>query len=180
MKKCDFCGKELTEDAVLSFSGENIKDGDETRPARICSDCIKECYDIMKQYTKNKAEKQNIDLTPDVIKADLDEWVIGQESAKKTVAKKTVAKAAKPAAKTAKAPAAKAAPAKKAAAAKKPVAKKTAPKKAVAKAKPVVKAASKTTKAVKAVKPATKKVAVAKKPVAKKAAPKKTVAKKAK
>lgn len=86
MKKCDFCGKELTEDAVLSFSGENIKDGDETRPARICSDCIKECYDIMKQYTKNKAEKQNIDLTPDVIKADLDEWVIGQESAKKTVA----------------------------------------------------------------------------------------------
>ena len=51
MKKCDFCGKELTEDAVLSFSGENIKDGDETRPARICSDCIKECYDISTSNT---------------------------------------------------------------------------------------------------------------------------------
>ena len=87
-KICDFCGKEI--DGEMSFSGENrifLKENSkESKPVRICPDCVQTCMELIEEHNKKIVTHKNIELTPDVIKADLDEWVIGQEYAKKTIA----------------------------------------------------------------------------------------------
>ena len=42
--------------------------------------------ELIDEHNKKKMTHKHIDLTPDSIKAGLDEWVIGQEYAKKTIA----------------------------------------------------------------------------------------------
>ena len=87
-KICDFCGKEI--EGEMSFSGESriFSKGDskESKPVRICPDCIKTCMNLIDEHNRKKVTHKHIDLTPDTIKAGLDEWVIGQEYAKKTIA----------------------------------------------------------------------------------------------
>ena len=78
---CDFCGANDTK-ANPIITGDN---------ACICKACVGLCYDIMntqlddisiKSETKIKPEELKI-KTPSELKAILDEYVIGQERAKK-------------------------------------------------------------------------------------------------
>lgn len=75
---CDFCGKSL--DSVLKiFSAEN---------AHICNECIETCYEEWhkEQLTTQKEEFQKGLTLPHNIKAHLDNYVIGQDEAKKVLA----------------------------------------------------------------------------------------------
>ncbi len=74
-KRCSFCGRE--EDRVfLLIEGPS--------GTHICDDCVEKCHRIVKDH---KAERSRVNLddlpTPEQIKRILDEYVVGQERAKK-------------------------------------------------------------------------------------------------
>lgn len=75
---CSFCGR--SEDEVLHLIVQN--------DVAICDNCIKACYDLMQADNRAIAHdslEQNKDilLSPQQIKSRLDEYVIGQDQAKK-------------------------------------------------------------------------------------------------
>lgn len=74
---CSFCGK--SEDEVLKLiEGPN--------GIAICDECIEECNDILeREYEEADTPKNDAFklLTPEEIKARLDEYIIGQDAAKK-------------------------------------------------------------------------------------------------
>ena len=77
---CSFCGR--SEDEVLHLIVQN--------DVAICDNCIKACYDLMQADNRAMAHdslEQNKDilLSPQQIKSRLDEYVIGQDEAKKVL-----------------------------------------------------------------------------------------------
>ncbi len=76
--KCSFCGRDASE-VTSMVAGPDVY---------ICDICIKTSVDILKNniaaYTSNKSTKGI--LTPEEIKALLDEHIIGQEASKKALA----------------------------------------------------------------------------------------------
>ena len=75
--RCSFCGK--SKESVKKFiSGPNVY---------ICNECISLCNEILAEEEEREAQDQTVPSpTPKEIKAVLDEYVIGQEAAKKTLA----------------------------------------------------------------------------------------------
>lgn len=80
MQRCSFCG--ATEDQAKELLTSS--DG-----ACICEDCVRACNEILelKKAEKQKNEKSNaFELpTPSQIKQKLDDYVIGQDEAKRTL-----------------------------------------------------------------------------------------------
>ena len=75
--RCSFCGRTYAE--VKKMVGSN-------NGAYICEDCVKLCADILKSEPEVKPVAENDRLpTPSEIKAKLDEYIVGQEDAKKTL-----------------------------------------------------------------------------------------------
>jgi ATP-dependent Clp protease ATP-binding subunit ClpX len=75
IEKCDFCGAIETEENPL-LEGEN---------AKICKNCVISAYKIVMGAVDEVAEHNEILLTPKELKAKLDEYVIGQDRAKKII-----------------------------------------------------------------------------------------------
>ncbi|MGI9039152.1 MAG: ATP-dependent Clp protease ATP-binding subunit ClpX [Gemmatimonadota bacterium] len=75
--RCSFCGK--SKDSVKKFiSGPNVY---------ICNECISLCNEILAEEEDRETAAQISEvLTPSEIKDVLDEYVIGQEAAKRTLA----------------------------------------------------------------------------------------------
>ncbi len=75
IEKCDFCGAIETEENPL-LEGEN---------AKICKNCIISAWNIvMGEINEKETHDFNL-LTPKELKAKLDEYVIGQDRAKKII-----------------------------------------------------------------------------------------------
>ena len=76
---CSFCGK--SEDEVLKLiAGPN--------GVTICDECIEECNDILdREYAEADSPKKEFFslLTPEEIKARLDDYIVGQDGAKKVL-----------------------------------------------------------------------------------------------
>ncbi len=75
--RCSFCGK--SKDSVKKFiSGPNVY---------ICNECISLCNEILAEEEERAASESLAHIpTPQEIKATLDQYVIGQEKAKKSLA----------------------------------------------------------------------------------------------
>ncbi|MDQ7032158.1 MAG: ATP-dependent Clp protease ATP-binding subunit ClpX [Desulfonauticus sp.] len=74
--RCSFCGKGQDEVERL-IAGPNVY---------ICNECVALCEEILAQDTDNVVSAENKDiLSPAKIKSALDEYVIGQEQAKKVL-----------------------------------------------------------------------------------------------
>ena len=75
--RCSFCGK--SKESVKKFiSGPNVY---------ICNECISLCNEILAEEEEREAQEQTAPSpTPEEIKTVLDQYVIGQEAAKKTLA----------------------------------------------------------------------------------------------
>ncbi|MFH1195259.1 MAG: ATP-dependent Clp protease ATP-binding subunit ClpX [bacterium] len=75
--KCSFCGREAVE-VTSMVAGPDVY---------ICDICIKTSVDILKNNLAayNKKSSNYGSLTPDMIKKSLDEYVIGQDKAKKVL-----------------------------------------------------------------------------------------------
>ena len=75
--RCSFCGK--SKESVKKFiSGPNVY---------ICNECISLCNEILAEEEEREAQEQVVPSpTPQEIKSVLDQYVIGQEVAKKTLA----------------------------------------------------------------------------------------------
>lgn len=78
--KCMFCGRPLASNEVIAIKAPN-------EPAYICEKCIKVCYGIVERAQEKRKDFSSTlsSLTPKEIKAKLDEYVVGQERAKKTL-----------------------------------------------------------------------------------------------
>ncbi len=71
---CSFCGRDSSYVEKL-ISGPQVQ---------ICSDCVRTCYDILRESGDARPVVLDFDIpTPGEIKAGLDQYVIGQERAKK-------------------------------------------------------------------------------------------------
>ena len=75
---CSFCGK-LQKQVKKLIAGPDVY---------ICDECVALCNDIVEEETQKEAEKDAVRTIPrpSEIKAVLDEYIIGQEQAKKTLA----------------------------------------------------------------------------------------------
>ncbi len=74
---CSFCGKpeELTKRLIAGPNG-----------VYICDECIEICRDVMKEENDKTNEKENVQLLkPAEIKDKLDEYIVGQDQAKKVL-----------------------------------------------------------------------------------------------
>ena len=77
--KCSFCGKNK-QDTLVLVAGIN---------GHICDECIEQAQGIIKEELSEKSpsfESNQLKLKPVEIKEHLDQYVIGQEEAKKTIA----------------------------------------------------------------------------------------------
>lgn len=84
--KCSFCGADFTIKQLEDFERILLKSGIE-EDTRICDECVQQCLEAINSIKDSLDEKETIkahkDITPLTIKERLDEWIIGQEKAKR-------------------------------------------------------------------------------------------------
>lgn len=84
---CSFCKKEIDKEKIKNEEEFVFIGADES--ILICGKCVHDCSSILleEENRKNKASGDSIigRITPKSIKANLDEWIIGQEEAKKAL-----------------------------------------------------------------------------------------------
>ena len=74
---CSFCGKpeEMTKRLIAGPNG-----------VYICNECVEVCRDVIKEESEKSKDKENVKLLkPSEIKDKLDEFIVGQEQAKKVL-----------------------------------------------------------------------------------------------
>ncbi|MBQ9145398.1 MAG: ATP-dependent Clp protease ATP-binding subunit ClpX [Clostridia bacterium] len=74
--RCSFCGRDEVEAGKLIVSRHG---------GYICRECVDKCYDMFAHEVQQETATGDGLMTPMQIKAKLDEYIVGQEAAKKTL-----------------------------------------------------------------------------------------------
>jgi len=82
---CDFCGQATIKVGPMVEGNALIQGGLRNQKAHICADCVKACDGIFRQHQQRHALDTRIP-TPRELVAHLDEYIIGQERVKRTLA----------------------------------------------------------------------------------------------
>ena len=81
---CSFCGRSADKVERLISGPDGVA---------ICNDCIETCNDILRSYFKETPDGLSSEvnlLTPEELKGKLDEYIIGQDEAKKVLSTITI------------------------------------------------------------------------------------------
>lgn len=89
---CSFCGATYTEEFLDKSKDITIIQSQMNEDIAICDSCLKSGNELIKKLAEaidepsNDEIKHKINLTPSSIKKHLDQWIIGQDKAKKDIA----------------------------------------------------------------------------------------------
>ena len=82
---CDFCGQTTQKVGPMVEGNALIQSGARSQGSHICAECVKACDRIFAQHQKRHALQGDLP-TPRELVAHLDEYIIGQDRVKKTLA----------------------------------------------------------------------------------------------
>src|SRR5512135_1094810 len=82
---CDYCGQTTMKVGPMVEGNALVQSGVRAQNSHICSDCVKACEGIFRQHQQRHALEGKLP-TPRELVAHLDEYIIGQERVKKTLA----------------------------------------------------------------------------------------------
>jgi ATP-dependent Clp protease ATP-binding subunit ClpX len=82
---CDFCGQTTMKVGPMVEGNALVQSGVRAQNSHICSECVKACEGIFRQHQQRHALQGKLP-TPRELVAHLDEYIIGQERVKKTLA----------------------------------------------------------------------------------------------
>jgi ATP-dependent Clp protease ATP-binding subunit ClpX len=82
---CDFCGQATMKVGPMVEGNALVQGGLKNQKSHICADCVKACDGIFRQHQQRHALDTRIP-TPRELVAHLDDYIIGQERVKRTLA----------------------------------------------------------------------------------------------
>ncbi|MFO0910652.1 MAG: ATP-dependent Clp protease ATP-binding subunit ClpX [Isosphaeraceae bacterium] len=82
---CDFCGRPTVEVGPMVEGSVLVQTGQRGANAHICQECVSACTDIFKRHTPATALPETLP-TPRELVSYLDEYIIGQDRVKRTLA----------------------------------------------------------------------------------------------
>jgi len=82
---CDFCGRPTTEAGPMVEGSALVQSGPRPHHAHVCNDCVKACQEIFKRHDPKPGLPEELP-TPRTLVAHLDEYIIGQDRVKRTLA----------------------------------------------------------------------------------------------
>jgi ATP-dependent Clp protease ATP-binding subunit ClpX len=82
---CDFCGRSVAEAGPMVEGKALVATGAKPDVARLCAQCAEACERIFEQHAAKAARPEKMP-TPRELVAHLDEYIIGQDKVKKTLA----------------------------------------------------------------------------------------------
>jgi ATP-dependent Clp protease ATP-binding subunit ClpX len=82
---CDFCGQATMKVGPMVEGNALVQGGLKSQKAHICADCVRACEGIFRQHQQRHALDTRLP-TPRELVAHLDDYIIGQERVKKTLA----------------------------------------------------------------------------------------------
>jgi len=82
---CDFCGRATVEAGPMVEGSALVQNGGSALNAHICQECVRACQDIFRRHEPKPGLPDDLP-TPRELVAHLDEYIIGQERVKRTLA----------------------------------------------------------------------------------------------
>ncbi len=82
---CDYCGRPTGEAGPMVEGGALVQSGSRTQNSHICNDCVQACEEIFKRHEPKPSLPDELP-TPRQLVAHLDDYIIGQDRVKRTLA----------------------------------------------------------------------------------------------
>jgi ATP-dependent Clp protease ATP-binding subunit ClpX len=82
---CDFCGRPTPDAGPMVEGGALVQGGNRHQQAHICQDCVRACQEIFKRHEPKSGPPTDIP-TPRQLVDHLNEYIIGQDRVKRTLA----------------------------------------------------------------------------------------------
>ena len=82
---CDFCGRPTAEAGPMVEGNALVQSGAKSQDTHVCQDCVRACQEIFQRHTPRPELPEQLP-TPRELVAHLDEYIVGQDLVKRTLA----------------------------------------------------------------------------------------------
>ncbi|MCA1684544.1 MAG: ATP-dependent Clp protease ATP-binding subunit ClpX [Planctomycetia bacterium] len=82
---CDYCGRSTVEAGPMVEGSALVQGGERLQNSHICNDCVRACQEIFKRHEPKPGLPENLP-TPRELVAHLDDYIVGQDRVKRTLA----------------------------------------------------------------------------------------------